>query len=312
MTIYLDVVLIENLCMNYIILFASAYLLKIKLNHIRIILSALLGGIYSILVYMNILQIYSNLIFKIVLSLIMVYVAYKPISIKQGLKELLFFYLTSFVFGGCAFALLYIIKPQEILMRNGILIGTYPLKVAILGGLLGFAITVISFRFVKNKLSKKDIFCEIKIWFNKKEIITKALVDTGNMLKEPITKTPVIVVEKEVLKEILPTIILDNIEKIKGGVEGKEIYEEDNIEFIKRFRLIPFSSLGKENGMLLGFKADLIEIKDDYETRRINDVIIGIYERKLSKKNQYSALIGLDLLEDWSDIKNEFPAKISR
>ena len=58
MTVYLDVVLIENLCMNYIILFATAYILKIKVNHIRIILSALLGGIYAILAYMEIKTIY--------------------------------------------------------------------------------------------------------------------------------------------------------------------------------------------------------------------------------------------------------------
>ena len=41
MTIYLDVVLIENLCMNYIILFANGYLLKKKISHIRLILSGL-------------------------------------------------------------------------------------------------------------------------------------------------------------------------------------------------------------------------------------------------------------------------------
>ena len=54
MTIYLDIVLIENLCMNYIILFATGFIMKIKLHHIRLILSALLGGIYAILSYMEI------------------------------------------------------------------------------------------------------------------------------------------------------------------------------------------------------------------------------------------------------------------
>ena len=75
MTIYLDVVLIENLIMNYIILFATGYILKIKLNHIRLIVSALLGGIYSILAYMEILPIYTNFLMKILLSVVMVYLA---------------------------------------------------------------------------------------------------------------------------------------------------------------------------------------------------------------------------------------------
>ena len=207
MTIYLDVVLIENLCMNYIILFATGYLLKRRMNHIRLILSALIGGIYSILAYMEILEIYSNFILKIILSIVMVYLAYNAKNIKQLSKELIFFYLISFVFGGCAFALLYFIKPQEILMINGTYIGTYPLKVAILGGIVGFIITVIAFKFMKKRISKKDMYCNITIYFNEKNITLIALLDTGNMLKDPITSIPVIVVEKESLKNILP----DNI-----------------------------------------------------------------------------------------------------
>lgn len=310
MTIYLDVVLIENLCMNYIILFATGYLLKIKMNHIRLILSAILGGIYSILAYMEILEIYSNFALKIILSIVMVYLAYHAKNIKQLAKQIVFFYLTSFIFGGCAFALLYFIKPQEILIRNGTYIGTYPLKVAILGGIVGFTITVIAFHFVKKKISKKDMYCNITIYFEEKNVTATALLDTGNMLKDPITSMPVIVVEKEILKNILPEIILNNLNKIIGGDVPKEVYEDENLQYITKFRVIPFSSIGKANGMLLGFKANKVEIKDEENIETINNVIVGIYENKLSKKNQYSALIGLDLLEGSEN--SEFITNVSR
>ena len=310
MTIYLDVVLIENLCMNYIILFATGYLLKIKMNHIRLILSAILGGIYSILAYMEILEIYSNFALKIILSIVMVYMAYHAKNVKQLAKQLIFFYLTSFVFGGCAFALLYFIKPQEILIRNGTYIGTYPLKIAILGGIVGFTITVIAFHFVKKKITKKDMYCNITIYFEEKNVTATALLDTGNMLKDPITSMPVIVVEKEILKNILPEIILNNLNRIIGGDVPKEVYEDENLEYITKFRVIPFSSIGKTNGMLLGFKANKVEIKDEESIETRNNVIVGIYENKLSKKNQYSALIGLDLLEGSEN--NEFITNVSR
>ena len=310
MTIYLDVVLIENLCMNYIILFATGYLLKKKISHIRLILSGLLGGIYSILAYIEVLEIYSNFILKIILSIVMVYIAYNSKTLKNILKELLFFYLTSFVFGGCAFALLYFIKPQEIIIKNGTYVGTYPLKIAILGGIVGFATTAISFHFVKKRFTRKDMYCNIKIYFRQKYIETIALLDTGNMLKDPITSMPVVVVEKEILKNILPEIILNNLNKIIGGDVPKEVYEDENLEYITKFRVIPFSSIGKENGMLLGFKTDKVEVNDQSNIEEIKNVIIGIYESKLSKKNQYSALIGLDLLE--GSEKNEFIANVSR
>ena len=45
MTIYVDVVLFENLIMNYIILFTTSQILKNEPKHIRIILASLLGAI---------------------------------------------------------------------------------------------------------------------------------------------------------------------------------------------------------------------------------------------------------------------------
>ena len=40
MTIYLDVVIIENLIMNSIIMYATAIILKVQIKHIRILISS--------------------------------------------------------------------------------------------------------------------------------------------------------------------------------------------------------------------------------------------------------------------------------
>ena len=132
MTIYIDVVFFENLIMNTIILIATGIILKQKIKWLRIILAGTLGAIYSIMTYISELQIYSNLALKIILSIIIIYIAYNPQTVKQLWKSILIFYLTSFVFGGAAFALIYIVKPQDILMKNGLFLGTYPLKTVVL------------------------------------------------------------------------------------------------------------------------------------------------------------------------------------
>ncbi len=214
MTIYIDVVLIENLIMNYIILFATGIILKNKIHHVRLILASLLGAIYSIIAYTSVLNIYSSVILKIILSVIIVYIAYNPQNIKQLWKYILIFYLTSFVFGGAAFALIYVVRPQDILMKNGLFLGTYPLKTIILGSIIAFIIIITAFKIVKTKITKNDMFCTIKIKLNEQEIETKAMIDTGNLLKEPITNTPVIVVEHTLLYECMPKEILNNLENI--------------------------------------------------------------------------------------------------
>ena len=295
MTIYIDIVLIENLIMNYIILFTTAVVLKIKVNHIRLILASLLGAGYSIIAYMGIIKVYSSIILKIILSVLIIYIAFNPQNIKKMCKDLLLFYLVSFVFGGAAFALIYIIKPQNILMKNGLFLGTYTLKTVILGAVVAFCIIIGAFAIIKNKISKKDMFCEIEILINQKKIKTKAMIDTGNMLKEPITNVPVIVVEHILLYSCMPKEILNNLKEIMGG-DFKNIPCDIQEKYISKLKLIPFSSLGKQNGMLIGIRPEYVKVITDEQEKINKNVIIGIYEKSLTKKGEYQALIGIELL----------------
>lgn len=280
--------------MNYIILFATAYIMKIKISHIRIIASSSIGAVYSIMLYMQILPIYSSIFMKIILSVVMVYISYAPKSVKIAIKQLIIFYLISFAFGGCAFALLYFVKPQDIFIKNGVYIGTYPLKIALLGGIVGFIITYIAFKIIKNKATKEEMIYKLKIKINDKTVEVNALLDTGNKLKDPITLVPVIVIEKQKLYNFLPEEILENIDKIIGGDSNKLI--EENIKYMSKFRVIPYNSIGKQNGLMLGFKADEVKIIIDEEERTIKNTIIGIFNQSFNSQT-YSALISLEIIE---------------
>ena len=292
MTIYIDIVIIENLIMNYIILCATGIVSKNKIRHLRLIMASLLGAIYSVVAYMKILEIYSNIVLKILLSVIIVYIAYNPQTVKKLWKTLVMFYLVSFVFGGVAFSLIYIIKPQDIIMKNGLFLGTYPLKTIILGAIVAFAIIIIAVKIIRKKFTTKDMICDIEIMLNNKKINTKALIDTGNMLKEPITNTPVVVVEKILLYECIPKEILNNINQIIGG-DLEKIPQQIQSQYISKLKLIPFSSLGKQNGMLLGIKVQQIKIIKESEEITKENIIVGIYQQSLTKNGEYQALMGM-------------------
>lgn len=295
MTIYIDVVLIENLLMNYIILYATGIVMKIKMKVVRLLLASLIGAVYSIVAYISTFEIYSNIILKFILSIIIVYVAYNPQTAKKMWKELMAFYLVSFVFGGAAFALIYIVKPQEILMKNGLFLGTYPLKTVLLGAVVAFILIITVFAIAKNKIAKKDMFCDIKFKLNGKEIKTKAMIDTGNLLKEPITNTPVVVVEHTLLYDCMPKEILNHLEDILGG-DFEKVPEEIRLKYISKLKLIPYSSLGKQNGMLLGIKPDFLVIQEEENEEKKDNIILGIYNKSLTKRGEYRALLGIELL----------------
>lgn len=214
------------------------------------------------------------------LSVTMIYIAFKPQNIKILFKYLIIFYLTSFVFGGCAFFLLYYIKPQEILYKNGFLTGTYPIKITFLGATVGFTLVSIAFKVIKNRLNKNDMFCDITIFYQQKSVKVHVIIDSGNLLKEPITQTPVIIVEKEALESMIESKVLKDMEKIMEGTDTN-LVDTIGKDYISRFRLIPFSSLGRQNGMLIGFKPDCIILHFDETETKTKNVII----RYLSKNN---------------------------
>ena len=234
MTVYIDIIFLENLFMNCIILFATAVILKLPIKIVRILISGIIGSIYAVIIYTSKLQIYSNLFLKIALSAVMVYVAFNPSKIRGFLKNLMIFYLVSFTFGGVTFALLYFVKPQNISFQNGVLIGVSPIKIIITGGIIGFVIITISFKNIKGRLTKKDMICNLEIIQKDKKVKVKAIIDTGNFLTDPITKMPVVVVEKEKLIDIFPKSVLENTMDFVNGANT------EMEEYLSKIRIIPF------------------------------------------------------------------------
>lgn len=293
MTIYLDLILLENIIMNYIIILATGMICKVNIKHRKIFLSSLLGAIYAIISYIVNIQIYTSHIIKILVSISMVYIAFNSVNAKTMLKQILIFYLTSFCFGGAAYYLLYNLSPNLIQNVNGYFAGIYPIKIAILGGILGFFIINISFNIIKSKLTKKDILYDIEIFYKQKSSKIKAILDTGNFLTDPITNTPVLIAESSKLKNIIPEKILNNIEEVIYNGSFDEIDEQIKT----RCCIIPFSTIGKNNGIMIGFRPDYIKIYTDDGEKTRKKVIIGI-NNKAQKNELYSGLIGLNLLNE--------------
>jgi len=291
LNIYIDLIFLENIFMNSIIIYATAIILKKEIKILRILLASFIGATYACIQYITKMEIYTNIFLKLILSFTMVYISFNSKTIKSFFREILIFYLTSFTFGGVTFALLYFISPGDILFQNGTLVGIYPLKMILIGGFIGFIIIIISFKSIKSKFGKKDMFCKIKICFNNKQVNISAIIDTGNFLKEPLTGKPVIIVEKDVLNECICAEILGNLQDI---VNGKKNVPDS---YISKICLIPFTALGTKNSLILGIKPDKFCIEYQEKNMENNNIIIGIYENKLSKSNKYNALVGLEVID---------------
>ncbi|MDI6602381.1 MAG: sigma-E processing peptidase SpoIIGA [Thermoanaerobacteraceae bacterium] len=294
---YIDVILLENIVFNYLILYITAVLAKYKSTSVRIFLGSLTGSLYVILMFIYRNAIFQTIPLKFMLSALIVVIVFYPPRLKDFIRLLSFFYLVSIIFGGVAFALYYLSGNYDSYYFNGVFVfNDFPVILIVITILIGCYLIFYCIEYVR-KIRKNIIQMEILI--NSNSVTTNALVDTGNTLYEPISHTPVIIIEFETLKEILPESVNEYLLRLNQN----SFFDFDSInnidpEWLKRFRLLPFKDIGRENGMLLGIKPDRLKILGENDTKVIQNVILGIYFNKLSVNNEYCALLHTDLLMD--------------
>ncbi|HOQ06562.1 MAG TPA: sigma-E processing peptidase SpoIIGA [Clostridiales bacterium] len=301
MEIYLDIVILENIVINYLILLVTSRFSKNRTSSLRLFIGSVAGTAYLVLmILLPDTQVYATLFSKFLLSVAMVAIAFNFRKISAFLKTLALFYATTFIFAGAAFALMFFSKDWGI-VRNGVLITPLTFIDAKLTELLlAVAVALIIFRVVwdtvQSKFVKEKLLVDISIAVENKSIELSALVDTGNSLHDPLTNLPVVVVEFSAIRDLLPDDIKSIFERNCENDLDSVTATISSSDWFSRFRLIPFKSLGRENGMMIGFRPDYIEIGADDGKKDIRDVIVGIYNRTLSANDQYRALMNPELI----------------
>ena len=298
MEIYIDVVFLENVVINYLILLVTARFSKVRTSSFRLLMGSLLGACYLvIMIIMPQLEIFTTVLTKLLLSFAIVAVTFSFERLNTFFKTMAVFYASTFVFAGGGFALLYLNKSGGII-KNGVAAIFFQTKWTeiFLGIAFASIVARVLWDVVQHRFLKDRLLVPLIISFDKKAIGLYALVDTGNSLHDPLTNMPVVVVEFNAIKEILPEEIRLIFEKDAEGDLNSITTAISGSTWFSRFRLIPFTSLGKENGLLIGFRPDYIEIGSDDEKKGIRDVIVGIYNNSLSKNEKYKALLNPELI----------------
>lgn len=301
MEIYLDIVILENIVINYLILLVTSRFSKNRTSSLRLFLGSVAGAAYLVLmILLPDTKVYATLLSKFLLSVGMVAITFSFRKLSVFLKTLALFYATTFIFAGAAFALMFFSKDWGII-RNGVLITPLSFIDAKWSELLlAVAVALIIFHVIRDALQskfiKEKLLVNISIAMGNKSIELPALVDTGNSLHDPLTKLPVVVVEFSAIKDLLPDDIKSIFEQNNENDLNSVTSTISSSNWFTRFRLIPFKSLGRENGMMIGFRPDYIEIGADEGKKDIRDVIVGIYNRTLSANEQYRALMNPELI----------------
>lgn len=275
--VYADILIIINFLVNYLLLRAEAAITSFSFKSWRILLSSFVGGMFSLIIFIENIPTTINTVIKIICMSAMILIAFKIKSFKAYLKHFFAFLAVNFIFGGIMLAINVFLFPDSSVYNNGIVYFDMDILTLTLVSVACYAILNLINKYIKSKTPPKCIYT-IRINYKNKTAEGNALFDSGNTLCDCFSGRPVIIAEKDF---------------IRGILNGEEI------ECTKNFRLIPFSTI-KGNGALPAFLADSVGIYISGKWCYTEKIYIGVTENKITS-GSYSVLFGSPFFDTLSD-----------
>ncbi len=304
MVVYLDLVFLLNFLIDGATLLSTAWTRKQRVRWLHIAAAALIGAAYVLMMALPPLSFLFTFFAKCLFSALMIYTAFGFGSLQHFLRNLGIFYLINFVAAGAIYGVHYFLLSSGEAI-NGIWlvrlggsadtggVGLLSVAVVFIGALVLYRIV---FGGAKEREALSGYFAEIRVRIDRFEIGCVGLIDTGNQLRDPLTRTPIMVMEAARLRDKLPDSWLDRIRdaQVEQMIADASL---ESFEWQDRLRLVPYRGVNRKTGFMLAIKPDQVVIT--HQSRRIepDKVWIGLDGGRLSSDNSYQAIIHPVLME---------------
>lgn len=204
MIIYIDLLIILNFFIDLILLMGTSTLLKRKASIKRICLGALVGSLSCLLLfYIN--NNYVLLLYKFIVSILMILIAFKYESFKYFKDNLVWLYILSIILGGA----IYLLSDQITLSNKGLVFGGNGLKINL------FMLIIISpfiiYKYVKESKNYQITYSnyyDISIYYDEYVLSGVGFLDTGNNLRDPFFNRPIILVDRNLIHDNISTFLV--------------------------------------------------------------------------------------------------------
>ncbi|MCL6559205.1 MAG: sigma-E processing peptidase SpoIIGA [Firmicutes bacterium] len=297
--VYLDQFVLGNFTINYLILWAASKVSRVNINKLRLLLGAALGAAYSLAVFLPgqgvLLAIYSKLAASVLIALAAAF----PMPVKKFFTYLAVFYLVSFTLGGMVFGFIFFLNSSPVFNHNGVgtVVHDYFWPGLFIGVLVFYAAGKGTACLLRGRALENILKMALVIKFGGKQVKVDALMDTGNQLVDPLTGQPVIVVEYSAVKPILP-LELEGAFPEAGEPDVWSILGSlGESRWAGRFSAVPFNSLGRTGGFMVGFRPDEVLVEQRGHLMPAKKTVVAICHKKLDTGSSYSALLHPHLLE---------------
>lgn len=185
--VYIDLLVIENLIINYVILYGVGIVLNRVTRFPKILFASAIGNIPLIFLFCHMNNYFLNVI-TFIFAIIMSLVSFNYKDIVYTIKNVIYMYLISvFLAGG-----MYLVNTNLFPTIDSYLVNTVVL--VMLSPIITYVYIKSTF---KVKLNSSNYYL-VDIYFKDKSKITvNAFLDTGNKLVDPYSKKAIILVSKD-------------------------------------------------------------------------------------------------------------------
>lgn len=287
--VYVDVLIVTNFLINYALLSLLSRLCGRNRIKLRLILSSLIGALFSLTIFLPELGGWYELGIKIISSVLMVLIANKFISMVEILKEWLLLFIITALFGGLMMNIYTTVIPNFMLYANGVVYFHLSPILLIINISIAYAIICLADMLLHLSVLKEGKYIVTLRLFGKEKRL-HALVDTGNSLTEPFSNIPVVVCGLEDINELLPNE-LSMAMRIFFINNSSEHFPP---EYQAKIRMIPFHGVGA-SGILPALKGDSLKIEMDGRENLIESFYIAISQERIYS-NGCRMLLGKDML----------------
>lgn len=285
--VYADLTFLVNFIMDFMILWATAKLSQKTVKFGRFTSVAILGGIYGAVNLVPEMSACYSLPAKIAFSIFMVVLAFTPRGVSETKKIFINFYAVSFCMAGATIALSCLGGA-----RTSTLSFYYW---CLLGGIIcALFLGKYAGKYLSQKIIPALLKYRVEIHFGEKICAGEGFLDTGNNLRDPVTQKPVVVAEYSLLRECFPDDCKTALEKYKD--ENDLLQALSKSSWANRLRLIPFASIGKKNGIMVGFRCDELVVDPNKINLLYKNQVIGVYLDRLGPLDNYQLLIPAEIL----------------
>ncbi|MEH7358191.1 sigma-E processing peptidase SpoIIGA [Priestia aryabhattai] len=293
MPIYLDLIWMLNFGLDTILLMLCAVVLKRNYKWWRLLLGGFIGSLIVLLMFTPFSHLMVHPAIKILFSFFMVLMAFGYKRLRFFFENLLTFYFATFVVGGGLMGVHFLFQDQFLVLNQ--MVDTkspqFGDPISWIFVLIGFPLLSYFSKARVDDLRMKNItfdqLVDVEVILNEQTLSMKGLIDSGNQLVDPLTKTPVMIVTADSLKEILP----EGLMELSKNVQSFSHSEDIDQEWYSKVRFVPYRSVGQANQLLLALKPDIVRLVHQSNTIEVTKVLVGISHTTLSVEKQYECIV---------------------